>query len=346
VLRRSVISGLVALWLTLTLAPAAAQAANYAISFEPAQPVAGQEMTFHAAHTNPGQGTGDTFAWDFGDGGTGTGPDVSHTYAAASTYPVTLTVAGPEGSSRVEDIEVVFVAPNAAPSVAFTFTPVKPVEGENVIFSPSVSDPDGDAVTLAWDLGDGTTSSAVAPAHQYATAGDYPVTLTATDEHGAAGFTSETVTVTGPRGQPGPTPPPTRGTTAPTGGATPVTPRRGSRRIVRMRPFPVVRIAGVVLPDGALVKILSVRAPRGSRVRIRCRGGGCPVRSVARTSTTRLVRLHRFERRLRAGVKLELFVRQAGRIGKYTRFRIRAGEAPARIDRCLLPGRGRPVRCG
>jgi chitodextrinase len=343
VVRRSFIPGLVALW--LTLAPATAQAANYVIRFQPAQPVAGQAMTFHAEHTNPGQGTGDMLAWDFGDGGTGTGPDVSHTYAASSTYPVTLTVTEGGGSSRVEDVAVVFVAPNAAPSAAFTFTPSNPVEGENVVFSPIVSDPDGDAVTLAWNLGDGTTSSAAAPAHSYAASGDYSVTLTATDAHGAAGFTSKTVTVTDASVPPGPTPSPTRGTTVLPGGATPVTPQRGSRPLVRMRPFPVVRIAGVVLRHGALVKILSVRAPRGSRVLIRCRGGGCPVRSGARTSATRVVRLHRFERRLAAGVTLELFVRQAGRIGKYTRFRIRAGQAPARVDRCLLPGRARPVRC-
>jgi hypothetical protein len=112
-----------------------------------------------------------------------------------------------------------------------------------------------------------------------------------------------------------------------------------------MRPFPLVRIAGVVLANGARVTILSVRAPRGSRIRVRCRGGGCPVRAVARTSATRLMRFHRFERRLRAGARLELFVRKANLIGKYTRFRIRAGEAPARVDRCLLPGRRRPVRC-
>jgi hypothetical protein len=113
-----------------------------------------------------------------------------------------------------------------------------------------------------------------------------------------------------------------------------------------MSPFPVVRIAGVVLPNGALVRILSVRALRGAQVRVRCRGRGCPAGSVARTSATRLVRFRRFERRLPAGVTLEIFVRQAGKIGKYTRFLIRAGKAPARIDRCLMPGRSRPVRCG
>jgi hypothetical protein len=57
------------------------------------------------------------------------------------------------------------------------------------------------------------------------------------------------------------------------------------------------------------------------------------------------VRFRRFERTLPAGTILELFVRQTGKIGKYTRFRIRAGKAPSRIDRCLVPGRARPARC-
>ena len=80
-------------------------------------------------------------------------------------------------------------------------------------------------------------------------------------------------------------------------------------------------------------------------VRVRCSGKGCPAATIARTSATRLVRFRRFERKLRAGVRLELFVRKAGRIGKYTRFLIRAGKPPARMDRCLMPGKRRPVRC-
>jgi hypothetical protein len=112
-----------------------------------------------------------------------------------------------------------------------------------------------------------------------------------------------------------------------------------------MRPFPVVRIAGVVLPRGARVQILSVRAPRGSRIEVRCLGRGCPVGSMATTSATRLVRLRKFERRLAAGTRLRVFVRQENRIGKYTSFLIRAGAPPKRADLCLFPTRRSPGRC-
>ena len=39
-------------------------------------------------------------------------------------------------------------------------------------------------------------------------------------------------------------------------------------------------------------------------------------------------------------------MRQAGRIGKYTRFLIRAGKPPARVDRCLVPAKRRPSGAG
>ena len=112
-----------------------------------------------------------------------------------------------------------------------------------------------------------------------------------------------------------------------------------------MSPFPIVRIAGTVLRRGALIRVLAVRAPRGSLVRVRCVGEGCPVRSVTKRSATRVVRLRKFERRLRAGIRLKLFVRQAGRIGKYTSFLIRAGAPPKRVDRCLFPSQPAPRRC-
>jgi hypothetical protein len=58
------------------------------------------------------------------------------------------------------------------------------------------------------------------------------------------------------------------------------------------------------------------------------------------------LRIRTIENRFyRAGVKIEVFVTKPGMIGKYTRFKIRKAKAPARIDRCLMPGSNKPVRC-
>lgn len=334
--------------LALALGSADAHAAAYDISFEPQSPLAGEQVTFHAERVNPGQGKGNSFTWDFGDDGTGTGIDPTHVYAAPGSYTVILSVTDSDGMTSVEDITEIEVKPgnappsNAPPSATFTFAPASPVAGQEVSFTGQVSDPDGDAVTLSWAFGDGATATGASPTHAYVIAGSYTVVLTATDEHGAGTATFATLTV-GPPGE-----------TSPSGGSPPdgsellgdpVTSLPNATRPVMMRPFPVVRIAGVVLPRGASVRVLSVRAPRGAQLRVRCRGRGCPVRSLARTSATRIVRFRRFERTLPAGTTLELFVRQRGTIGKYTRFLIRAGKAPSRVDRCLVPGRARPVRC-
>jgi len=49
---------------------------------------------------------------------------------------------------------------------------------------------------------------------------------------------------------------------------------------------------------------------------------------------------------LPAGIVLEIRVTRAGSIGKFTRFRIRAGGSPpTRDDRCLMSGSRRAVSC-
>ncbi|PFG40131.1 uncharacterized protein DUF1349 [Georgenia soli] len=68
-------------------------------------------------------------------------------------------------------------------------------------------DPDGSEITVAWDFGDGATSTDPAPSHTYTEAGDYTATLTVTDADGqtssatraiTAGNTAPTITVDAP----------------------------------------------------------------------------------------------------------------------------------------------------
>ena len=110
-----------------------------------------------------------------------------------------------------------------------------------------------------------------------------------------------------------------------------------------LRPFPVVRIKGVLTAHGARVTLLSVRAPRGSSVTVTCRGSDCPSRRYKSPAATG--RLRPFERELSAGTRLEVRVIKSGFIGKSTVFVIRRQAAPKRTDRCLPPGAKRAVRC-
>lgn len=129
---------------------------------------------------------------------------------------------------------------------------------------------------------------------------------------------------------------------APTAPAVPAPPRARARPVL-LSPFPIVRIRGRLTRTGAVVNLVSVRAPKGARVAVRCRGRGCPARVQARTA--RLLTFKRLRRHLRAGAVLEIRVTRAGTIGKYTRFVIRRGKSPLRRDSCLRPDGVKPMRC-
>lgn len=109
-----------------------------------------------------------------------------------------------------------------------------------------------------------------------------------------------------------------------------------------LRPFPTVRMKGLLVPGGARMTLLRVSAPRGSKVGVVCKGAGCPLRrrSVGRG------RIGELERRfLPAGMRITIRVRKPGAIGKHVRILIRDGRVPSRRDACLVPGDKRPNAC-
>ena len=148
---------------------------------------------------------------------------------------------------------------------------------------------------------------------------------------------------------PTPTPTPTPVPTFDTVAATPVTTRgeilqetSRARRVIR--PFPVVRMKGRLTARGADVQVLSVRASRAAKISVRCRAS-CPAGRWSRSDRkSRLTRMERYERGLRAGVKITVSVTRRGYVGKRTTFVIRRGAPPLRSDRCLS-SKGRVTRC-
>jgi hypothetical protein len=112
-----------------------------------------------------------------------------------------------------------------------------------------------------------------------------------------------------------------------------------------LSPFPIVRLVGIVTHVGTRIRLLQVRAPKGSQALVRCRGRECPVRRVKKLVRGRSLRVAAVERIMPAGVVLEVLVRGAGSIGKFTRFRFRANRRPLRRDGCVWPGATRMARC-
>ena len=83
---------------------------------------------------------------------------------------------------------------NANPTAAFTNSCTNLVCSFN---GSSSNDPDGTIAGYAWDFGDSTPNGTGAtPNHTYAAAGTYSVKLTVTDDDGATGKITKSVTVT------------------------------------------------------------------------------------------------------------------------------------------------------
>lgn len=158
---------------------------------------------FSAAGSTDSDGTIVSYGWDFGDGGSAVTDTGSHTFTAAGEYLVTLTVVDNDGGIGKAQGTVIVLAPNQAPTAVANLSPVTGTAPLVIEFSglPS-TDADGTIAGYAWDFGDGTTSAVSSGSHTYASAGSYPVTLTVTDNDGAVGTTSSTVTVVAPNQAP------------------------------------------------------------------------------------------------------------------------------------------------
>jgi PKD repeat protein len=127
-------------------------------------------------------------SWDFGDGTTSQDANPVHQFAEAKTYQVTLTVtdnAGGTGATTVP-VTVAPAAGNQAPTAAFTLPSNACTINTDCVFTDGSTDPDGTIASWAWNFGDGTTSTDQSPTHQFGVAGTYTVTLTVTDNAGAA----------------------------------------------------------------------------------------------------------------------------------------------------------------
>ena len=137
------------------------------------------------------------YTWNFGDGtAAATTKDAVHTYGAANTYPVSLTVTDNDGATSDVTQSVHVSAPaNVPPTANFTSS----CAGLACSFTGLGSDGDGTIVGFQWDFGDGAEGATQNATHAYASAGTYIVDLTVTDDGGATGHLSQQVNVTGPQ---------------------------------------------------------------------------------------------------------------------------------------------------
>jgi PKD repeat protein len=140
------------------------------------------------------------WSWDFdGDGNADANTaNASFTYATAGTFDVSLKVDDAQGLSQTKtgSITIAPVDPgNTPPTASFTYT----CEAVDCSFTSTSTDAaPGTVATYAWSFGDDAIADVNNPSHSYTVTvpTDFTVTLTVTDNEGATGVATQTITVT------------------------------------------------------------------------------------------------------------------------------------------------------
>lgn len=140
-----------------------------------------------------------SYAWNFGDGKTGSGMTQSHAFDLGGTYVVRLTVTDSFNRSASASQTVIIGAGNtpSAGTISVSPTPILARTTTNVSainFKPAT----GRTIrSYDWNFGDGTfkTTSSSTTTHDWQAAGIYTLTLTVTDDAGRSISATQTVTV-------------------------------------------------------------------------------------------------------------------------------------------------------
>ncbi|WP_024480883.1 PKD domain-containing protein [Cellulophaga baltica] len=113
------------------------------------------------------------------------------------TNPVIYTVTAQDQTIQTYTVNVTVPSENQYPTAIATSDVTSGAPSLAVQFTGETSsDPDtGDALTYAWDFGDGSTATTPNPSHTFTTAGTYTVTLTVTDDGTPALNSTDTITI-------------------------------------------------------------------------------------------------------------------------------------------------------
>ncbi|MFF5217139.1 ThuA domain-containing protein [Micromonospora sp. NPDC000442] len=122
------------------------------IAVASAEPTSGQApltVAFSSAGSRDPDGGTLGYAWTFGDGGTSTEANPTHTYAEAGNYTAQLTVTNPKGRTAVANVPI--TVGNTAPTVTIEFPPDGGFFdwGDQVKYTIKVTDPEDEEIDCA-----------------------------------------------------------------------------------------------------------------------------------------------------------------------------------------------------
>jgi PKD repeat protein len=171
------------------VAPIPALRASF--TFTAAQPSSGQSVIFTGTAT--GGLSPYTYGWNFGDGSSGTGQTLTHTYNTVGNFTVSLNVTDSLKTSVVTSQSIIVpLRPQFTASIGFS--PESATVNSTIVFTGTIVN--GVApYTFGWSFGDNSKATGATVTHTYNVAGTFTVLLNVTDSAGSVTRTNRSITV-------------------------------------------------------------------------------------------------------------------------------------------------------
>ncbi|MEI6234248.1 MAG: Ig-like domain-containing protein [Planctomycetota bacterium] len=153
-------------------------------SGSPLQIKPGDSVSFTSAGSSKNHGDLN-YAWDFGDGSSDDGQDVSHVYSTAGTYTATVTVTDLQNQTASSSVVVVVADPTSG--AGFTTSDLVGQVGVPLVFNALGKGKSANASgkKFDWSFGDGNGGSGGIVSKTYDMPGDYKVSVSITDGTGS-----------------------------------------------------------------------------------------------------------------------------------------------------------------
>lgn len=164
-------------------------------SFSPDGAEAPASVSFDASASSDDQGI-ESYSWDFGDGNSGSGQKVTHSYPKAGSYQAKLTVSDAD-AQKTELMKVVTVqnAADKLPVASFSVGGAGAPAPVTLTFDASDSTDDNGIKGYSWAFGDGQTGVGKVVTHAYSVGGSFTVALTVTDTADQTHISTQTLNI-------------------------------------------------------------------------------------------------------------------------------------------------------
>ncbi len=132
--------------------------------------------------STPGSGAITNWQWDFGDGTLSNLQNPQHTYTATGNFTVILKVVNSFGCTKVITKNALIKTVNGVKG-AFSYSAVQGCSNSGPVTFTNTSTGTG-SLSYFWNFGDGGTSTATNPSHNFTSGGSYTVTLIVKNSYG------------------------------------------------------------------------------------------------------------------------------------------------------------------